>query len=210
MNILSTVRSRPAPAPERTAPEIPGTAIGGPAAILAVSSRIAVALGLSSLLAAGAVAQAADATGVASAPTADVGTASDGRDTGRLMRTLLALDAEISHAYNTCALGRLRSHFSPLAEFYYAGRGISRSVGDLINNARRDVCGKLRRETLPAAHAVYPLEDFGALLVGEERFCGIAQDGCEGISTRFVAVWRFKDGQWRIVRLIRYGYDPAP
>jgi hypothetical protein len=127
-------------------------------------------------------------------------------DGSHVARTLAALDADISDAYNTCKLNRLRRHFSPLAELYFADRGHSTRVGELIDDARRNVCGKLRRETVPATLETYPVTDYGAIQLGEQRFCRVEQAQCQGIASKFMVLWRFKDGEWRIARQVRYAY----
>ena len=116
---------------------------------------------------------------------------------------MAALDTDISEAYNTCGLNRLRRHFSPLADVYFADRGHSNRIGELIDDARRNVCGKLRRETVPATLEAYPVTNYGAIQVGEQRFCRVDRVQCQGIASKFMAVWRFKDGEWRIARLVR-------
>lgn len=123
-----------------------------------------------------------------------------------IARTLIALDTEISEAYNTCSLNRLRGHFSPLAELYFADRGRSTRVGELVDDARRNVCGKLRRETIPATVETHAVPDYGAIQVGEQRFCRIDKPQCRGIASKFLVLWRFRDGEWRIARMVRYGY----
>jgi len=127
-------------------------------------------------------------------------------DNGHIARTLIALDTEISDAYNTCSLNRLRSHFSPLAELYFADRGHSTRVGELVDDARRNVCGKFRRETIPASIETHAVPEYGAIQVGEQRFCRIESAQCQGITSKFLTLWRFRDGEWRIARMIRYGY----
>lgn len=123
-----------------------------------------------------------------------------------IAHTLIALDTEISDAYNTCSLNRLRSHFSPLAELYFADRGRSTRVGELVDDARRNVCGKLRRETVPATVETHAVPDYGAIQVGEQRFCRVDKPQCQGIASKFLVLWRFRDGEWRIARMVRYGY----
>jgi hypothetical protein len=127
-------------------------------------------------------------------------------DGSHIARTLAALDTDISDAYNSCQLNRLRGHFSPLAELYFADRGHSKRVGDLIDDARRHVCGKLRRETVAATLETYPVTDYGAIQLGEHRFCRVDRAQCQGIASKFVVLWRFKDGEWRIARQVRYAY----
>jgi len=127
-------------------------------------------------------------------------------DDSHIARTLIALDTEISDAYNTCSLNRLRSHFSPLAELYFADRGHSTRVGELVDDARRNVCGKLRRETVPASIETHPVPDYGAIQIGEQRFCRVDRVQCQGIASKFLLLWRFRDGEWRIARMVRYGY----
>ena len=123
-----------------------------------------------------------------------------------IARTLIALDTEISDAYNTCSLNRLRSHFSPLAELYFADRGRSTRVGELVDDARRNVCGKLRRETIPATVETHAVPDYGAIQIGEQRFCRVDRAQCQGVASKFLLLWRFRDGEWRIARMVRYGY----
>jgi hypothetical protein len=127
-------------------------------------------------------------------------------DGDHVARTLAALDTDISDAYNTCKLNRLRDHYAPLAELYFADRGHSTRVGELVDDARRNVCGKLRRETIPATLETYPVTNYGAIQLGEHRFCRVDRAQCQGIASKFMVLWRFKDGEWRIARQVRYAY----
>jgi hypothetical protein len=144
-----------------------------------------------------------------------------GRDVGDdsasngLHREILALDAQITDAYDRCAVNALKAMFTQHAELHFAGRGSTNRLFEHTDALRRDFCGKYRREAPAEAQQVFALPGIdgidGAIQVGTQTFCEIDAEPCRGLRMRFVAIWKRvdgkTDGQWKISRLLRYDYE---
>ncbi len=61
------------------------------------------------------------------------------------------------------------------------------------------------RELVPGSLAVYPLPGFGALEVGTHRFLHPGEPNNIG-QAQFLHVWRLKDDEWKISRVISYDH----
>ncbi len=122
-----------------------------------------------------------------------------------LTATVSALDAKVFDAYNRCDLDTFSTYFDPGVAFFHDTGGATFDRDTVVANTRAYICGKVRRELLPATLRVYPIKDYGAIEEGEHRFCELASGRCEGIA-KFVMVWARRDGQWRITNVLSYGH----
>lgn len=127
-----------------------------------------------------------------------------------LHREITALDARISDAYNHCRIQPLKHMFAGNAELYFADRGVTRQLFTHTDTLRRTFCGKFRREAPSSDQQVHPLPDYGAIQTGTQSFCAIDSTPCRGQRMHFMAIWRRLDGEWKITRLVRYGYAATP
>ncbi|MCK9541763.1 MAG: nuclear transport factor 2 family protein [Novosphingobium sp.] len=118
------------------------------------------------------------------------------------------LDAKVFDAYNRCDLDTFRGYFDPAVSFYHDTGGATFDRETMVANTRKYICGKVRRQLIPASFRAYPIKDHGAIEEGEHRFCEIATGRCEGIA-RFVMVWAVRDGRWRITSVLSYGHRAA-
>jgi hypothetical protein len=129
-----------------------------------------------------------------------------------LTRTVAALDAEVFDAYNRCDLDKFGSFFADDVEFYHDKGGVTRSRQSLVESVKNNICGKVRRELVPGTLEVYPIANYGAVEIGSHRFyetAGARPNEPAGVA-RFVHLWQFKDGAWKITRVISYDHGPAP
>ncbi|NOT87134.1 MAG: nuclear transport factor 2 family protein [Lysobacter sp.] len=133
----------------------------------------------------------------------------DGAASSAVRREILALDARISDAYNHCRIHPLKALFADNAELYFADRGVARQLSTHTDTLRRTFCGKYRREAPASDQRIYSLPDYGAIQIGTQSFCAVDSQPCRGQRMRFMAIWRQRDGEWRITRLVRYDYAPA-
>lgn len=129
-------------------------------------------------------------------------------DGDRLTATITALDNAVFNAYNHCDLVTFARYFAPGIEFYHDKTGLSVGRTKLVEAVKNNICGKVRRELVPGTMEVYPLKGFGAVELGVHRFCKIDGGRCEGIA-RFVHLWQYHDGAWRITRVISYDHQPT-
>jgi hypothetical protein len=133
----------------------------------------------------------------------------DGQAPAPLFDEIAALDTRVFDAFNHCSEpGRLEEHtgyFSPDVEFYHDTGGVTWTRDAMIANTKKYVCGHFTRQLIPGSLKVYPIKDFGALSQGVHRFCQLDSGKCEGAAD-FAIVWRLRDGQWQITRVLSYGH----
>lgn len=124
---------------------------------------------------------------------------------GPLYDQLLGLDQAVFNAYNACDLEAFSGYFAPDVEFYHDTGGVTHDRQTVIDNTRKWICHKVRRELIAGTFRAYPLKDYGALAEGEHRFCELASGQCEGVA-KFVIVWHREGVQWQITRVLSYGH----
>lgn len=122
-----------------------------------------------------------------------------------LAATVAALDARLFGAYNDCRLDEFGKLFAADVEFYHDDGGVTWDRKTVVDNTRKFICGKVRRELVPGTLRVYPVKDFGAIEEGEHRFCEIKSGECVG-AARFAMVWQQKRGAWLLTRVLSYGH----
>ncbi|MCC4595044.1 nuclear transport factor 2 family protein [Xanthomonas campestris pv. phormiicola] len=127
---------------------------------------------------------------------------------GPLFDTVAALDQRLFGAYNRCDLAAFEPLFVPDVEFYHDTGGVTWDRKSVVDNTRKWICGKVRRELVDGTLRVYPVKDFGAIEEGEHRFCELASGRCEGIA-KFVMVWRQDQDGWKLTRVLSYGHRAA-
>ena len=130
-----------------------------------------------------------------------------------LQATIAALDTSVFDAFNHCAdpvqLQAHAAHFADDVEFYHDTGGVTWTRDAMIANTAKYACGHYTRELVAGSLQVYAVKDFGAIEHGVHRFCQVGTDRCEG-EADFTIVWRLRDGQWTITRVLSYGHRPSP
>lgn len=133
---------------------------------------------------------------------------------GELFETIGRMDSAVFDAFNAHDVERLMSLFSDDLEFYDDGNGGPKGYRQVKEDFGKvfaripDLHRELLRETLE----VYPLKGYGAIEVGEHRFCheekgdgtGPARSDC-GV-TKFSMVWRKTGGTWKLARVLSYAH----
>lgn len=145
---------------------------------------------------------------VACATTARAAAPTEDGTTGPLFDTVAALDQRLFGAYNRCDMAAFEHLFVSDVEFYHDTGGASWDRKTVVDNTRKWICGKVRRELVAGTLRVYPIKDFGAIEEGEHRFCELASGRCEGIA-KFVMVWRKDQDGWKLTRVLSYGHRTA-
>ena len=129
-----------------------------------------------------------------------------------LQATIAALDSAVFDAFNHCAdPAQLRKHagyFDPDVEFYHDTGGVTWTRDAMLANTRKHACGHYTRELVPDTLKVYPVNGFGAISQGRHRFCQTDTHTCEGLAD-FVIVWRLRNEQWQITRVLSFGHRAA-
>jgi ketosteroid isomerase-like protein len=126
-----------------------------------------------------------------------------------LLETIKKMDAAIFDAFNAHDADRLMSFFTEDLEFYHDTGGL----GNYRQNAedfKKMFAGTpdIRRDLVPESFEVYPIKDYGAMEIGQHRFCHKknGQDDCGTFG--FAMVWRKVGDSWKISRVLSYGHKP--
>jgi len=126
-----------------------------------------------------------------------------------LYTTIATLDSTVFDAYNACDLNKFGAFFVPDVEFYHDHGGVTWTRQKVLDNTRKYICGKVRRELVEGTLEVYPIKGYGAVEIGEHRFCQTGTNQCEGLA-RFAMVWHQQGSAWRMTRVLSYDHHAAP
>lgn len=126
---------------------------------------------------------------------------------GELFGAIARMDSLIFDAYNGHDLDRLMSHFSDDLEFYHDTGGLANHEQTKENFAKLFAnTPDTRRDLLKGSLQIYPVKDYGAIEVGEHRFCH-KENGKDDCHTfKFVMVWKKSGDSWKVSRVISYGH----
>lgn len=127
---------------------------------------------------------------------------------------IASLDAALFEAYNACDIDKVGTFFTDDLEFYHEKGGVTLGRKASLDIMRNNLCGensnRVRRELVRSTLEVRAINNYGAVQTGEHRF-HLTQKGqkekLDGIG-KFVMLWQKKDGEWRISRVISYGFRP--
>lgn len=123
-----------------------------------------------------------------------------------LYRQIAHEDSILFEAYNTCNLEKFATYFTEDVEFYHDKGGLSTSKKDLIEALRNNICGKVRRELVKGSLEVYPINNYGAVEIGNHRFYS-KQDGKDVVGiAKFVHLWQLQPDGWKVMRVISFDH----
>jgi ketosteroid isomerase-like protein len=126
-----------------------------------------------------------------------------------LLETIKKMDSAIFDAFNAHDADRLMSYFTEDLEFYHDTGGL----GNYRQNAEDfkkmfASTPDIRRDLVPESLEVYPIKDYGAMEIGQHRFCH-KENGKDDCGTfGFAMVWRRVGDSWKISRVLSYGHKP--
>jgi hypothetical protein len=118
-----------------------------------------------------------------------------------LFKTISELDSIYFDTYNTCKLAKMDSLTSDDLEFYHDRNGLSNSKKDYIESIKKNICGKVTRTLTKRSIEVYDIRGYGAVEIGYHSFKNIYETG-ESEPSKFIILWRLKDKQWQLTRVI--------
>jgi len=126
---------------------------------------------------------------------------------GELFETIARLDRDLFDAFNKKDLERLMSLFTGDLEFYDDGSGVKTFVQTKQDFTKvfADV-PDLHRELVPGTLEVYPLPGYGAIEVGEHRFCHEENGKQDCGVMKFTMVWRQTGETWKLSRVLSYAH----
>ena len=134
---------------------------------------------------------------------------------GELFDKIKALDSAMFSVVYKCDAQKIESFLAEDLEFYHDKSGPTRSRAAFMETQKKNFCGErpfyLRREPVSGTMEVFPMDNYGALQTGEHVFYITGADGKEILDGRakYVHLWKYDSGQWRITRVISFDHRPA-
>src|ERR1700729_3922118 len=122
-----------------------------------------------------------------------------------LTRAVTALDKQLFDAYNTCNIEKLGTLVVDDLEFYHDKTGLAVGKQVFLDAIKNNICGKVTRQLVAGSLEVYPLHGYGAVEIGTHRFYHPGMEGPAG-EAKFVTLWQYKDGAWKVSRVISYDH----
>jgi ketosteroid isomerase-like protein len=127
-----------------------------------------------------------------------------------LNKVVTALDAALFDSYNHCDLERFASFFTEDVEFYHDHGGVTLGKEKLTDSIKKNICGKVTRELVPGSLQVHLMKGYGAVEIGVHRFHHPGHDETEPVGEgKFIHLWQYKNGAWKIARVISYDHQAA-
>jgi hypothetical protein len=137
--------------------------------------------------------------------------------TQELYDEIAAADSRLFTAiFDTCDIRALASLVADDFEFYHDKDGLSSTSGAQFVKAIEGTCERqktgvdyrARREIVPGSLKVYPLNNYGAVEVGEHRFYQLLPGQPEKLVevSLFTQLWKKEEHGWKLTRVLSYGH----
>jgi hypothetical protein len=127
-----------------------------------------------------------------------------------LTQVITALDKRLFDAYNTCDIDKLGTMVVDDLEFYHDKTGLAVGKQVFLDAIKANICGKVTRELVPGSLEVYPMHGYGAVEIGVHRFHHPGTQDHDVVGeAKFIHLWQYKDGAWKVTRVISYDHGAA-
>jgi ketosteroid isomerase-like protein len=137
---------------------------------------------------------------------------SDGRDldvkSGPLFETIARMDRHLCAAFNAHDVDRMMSMTTKDLEFYQDNDGL-KGYQQCYDDFKRMFAASsdIQRELIDSSIEVYPIKDYGALEIGQHRFCHTENGKKECGVFKFTMLWQKSEDSWKVARVISYGHQ---
>jgi len=124
-----------------------------------------------------------------------------------LFAEISRLDSVLFNAFNKRDTVAFKNLFSKDLEFYHDKGGLS-GYEQTINFLRETIKtnSDMSRELVNGSLRVYAVPGYGALEIGEHRFCHTENGKKECGTFKFIHIWQKKNTDWMISRVISYNH----
>jgi len=128
-----------------------------------------------------------------------------------LDKAITALDVKLFDAYNHCDLKTFDSLLADDVEFYHDQGGVTLGREKLTESVKNNICtGDTQRVLVPGTLKIYYMKGYGAIETGVHRFLHPKTEAINGTGeASFMQLWRYKDGEWKVTRVLSYDHHSA-
>ena len=133
------------------------------------------------------------------------------KNQAQLDQTISELDRQLFEAYNHCDLKKFDSLLDENVEFYHDQGGVTLGHAALTESIKNNICtGDTQRVLVPGTLKIYYMKGYGAIEMGVHRFQHPKTEAVNGTGEgSFVHLWRYKDGAWKVTRVLSYDHHAA-
>jgi hypothetical protein len=121
--------------------------------------------------------------------------------------------------FDTCDLETLAGLLTDDFEMYHDKWGMIADSGAKFVANIKDGCARQktgenflsRRELVPGSLVVYPLNNYGAIQMGEHRFYRLTKGKPDELTetAKFTNVWKKEGGKWKLARVLSYDHKDS-
>ncbi len=119
-----------------------------------------------------------------------------------------ALDARYFDAFNHCDVATLEKLTDPEIRFFHDKDGLAVGRAPFLKAVKENVCGKFTRVLDKDSLEVWPIPNYGMMMVGVHRFHH--PDGSPDGIGKFMTLWAKRDGEWQMTQTFSYAHALAP
>ncbi|HCT29390.1 MAG TPA: DUF4440 domain-containing protein [Bacteroidales bacterium] len=120
---------------------------------------------------------------------------------------ILYQDSLVFEAFNSRNFDQFKQFFDDSLEIYQDNTGLrnyQQSMDAFKNLFNMDYV--LTRQLIKSSIEVYPIKNYGAIQTGKHTFCHKENEKMDCGTYKFVHIWRYKDGNWKITRIVTYDH----
>lgn len=124
-----------------------------------------------------------------------------------LYKEMYLQDSLLFAAFNARDFEKFKSFFSSDLEIYQDNTGV-RDYNQSMEAFRGLFQGDylLTRQLIRESLEVFQIKDFGAIETGQHMFCHVENGKPDCGTFKFVHIWKYQDGRWKITRIITYDH----
>ena len=126
---------------------------------------------------------------------------------GELFETVARMDRHLFDAFNAHNVDRLMSIVTRDLEFYQDDDGL-KNYEQCLSEFKTMFASNtdIKRELVEGTLEVYPIKGYGALEIGQHRFCHTENGKQDCAILKFAMIWQKTDDSWKLSRVISYGH----
>ena len=142
---------------------------------------------------------------------AKIATLDEIKNQADLDKAITALDTKLFDAYNHCDLKTFASLLADDVEFYHDQGGVTLGRQKLTESVKNNICtGDTQRVLVTGTLKIYYMKGYGAIEMGVHRFLHPKTEATNGTGeASFVQLWQYKDGSWKLTRVMSYDHHSA-
>ena len=124
-----------------------------------------------------------------------------------LFNEIKKMDSLLFNAFNKRDTNLFKEFFTKDLEFFHDKTGLTgfeQTMGFM--RSTRQPGNDLRRDLVQGSLEVYPIPGYGAMQIGQHRFCHTEKGKYDCGIFKFVHIWLYKEGKWKISRIVSYDH----